>query len=514
MAVNDITIETAQGPPSAYLPLNIAFSIRSAAARAPAKMAIRDGDRSLNYGELSDRIDRVTGAVAATIEGAPGDRILLLAPNCLEFMEIIAGVSQAGLALALPATRASAGEVKAIADDAKPKLIIVHTSLHHLVANLGCPIITIGDDYEAWIKNAAPATVSIFPDETATFAIPYTSGTTGKPKGVMLSTRSRILTAYAMAVEFECFGRDDRHLAIAPLYHGGGLAFALVTLLVGATLDVMSKFDPEAVLSYLSTETITSIFVVPTHLSAIFGVEPHVRERYRHTSLKTIISNAAALPTSLKERAIAYWGPGKVFECYGGTEAGILSALRPADQLRKTQCVGQVFPDVLLSLRDPDGSEVPDGEVGEIWSKSPYGFNGYLNLPEQTAMAINKGWVTVGDLGRRDEEGYLYVVGRKQDMVISGGVNIYPGEVETVLNLHADIMESAVVGRPDDHWGEVLTAFVVLRPGSTLDAASVIAFCRLHLSSIKSPRSVHFIPAVPKSPTGKVLKKDLRDLST
>ena len=342
------------------------------------------------------------------------------------------------------------------------------------------------------------------------FTIPYTSGTTGKPKGVLVPHRSRILTLFGMAVEYGCYAPDDRFLAIAPMCHGAGMIFSLAPVFFGGYAEIMDKFVPELVLERLGSGEISGFFAVPTHFHALLSVAPGLLAASRTTALKAVISNAAALPQAMKERLVAHFGPGLLHETYGSTEAGIVSNLRPPDQLRKQQCVGQPFPCTEVELRRQDGSVCAADEVGELFSRSPYLFNGYWGRPEDTADAFRDGWVTVGDLARRDSEGYLYIVDRLKDMVISGGVNIYPREIEEVIVQCPGIAEAAVVGVPDEKWGEVLKAFVVRRSGAEVSAEDLLKFLEPRIARMKVPKAVEFIEQIPRNANGKVLKTALR----
>ena len=272
----------------------------------------------------------------------------------------------------------------------------------------------------------------------------------------------------------------------------------------------MAGFDPEQVMHKLRNEAMTGFFGVPTHFNVIFGLEQGFLDSHRPEHLKTVISNAAALPQAMKETLVDYFGPGLLHETYGSTEAGIVTNLRPPDQLRKKACVGQPIWGTLVSVRDDDGNECAPDEVGELFSTSPFLFNGYWNRPEETAEAYRDGWVTVGDLVRRDDEGHIYIVDRKKDMVISGGVNIYPREIEEVLIAHPDVADVAVIGVPDEKWGESLKAYVVLEREATADPEAMIEFCGSRISRMKTPRNIEIIDAIPRNPTGKVLKTELR----
>ena len=229
------------------------------------------------------------------------------------------------------------------------------------------------------------------------------------------------------------------------------MIFALAPIFFGGFAEIKDEFDPEDIVTTLKKEKITGFFGVPTHFHGILGLGNKLLEANKPTSLKTIISNAAALPQTIKEKIVGIYGDNVLHETYGSTEGGIISNLRPADQLRKLQCVGQPFPCTNIKVVNESGHECNPNEVGEIFSSSPYLFNGYWKRPKETEEALDSdGWLTVGDLAKKDEEGYLYIVDRKKDMVISGGINIYPREIEEILFQHPDIIDAAVIGVPDE----------------------------------------------------------------
>jgi acyl-CoA synthetase (AMP-forming)/AMP-acid ligase II len=291
----------------------------------------------------------------------------------------------------------------------------------------------------------------------------------------------------------------------------------MCTLYFGGFVEIAVRFDPAQVLERLADGAFTGVFMVPTHFQAIFALPSETLAQRKGTarSLRTIISNAAALPQAVKERIVEYFGDGLLHETYGSTEAGIVTNIRPRDQLRTRQSVGRAFALNEIRLLAPDGSEVPDGEVGELFSRSPYLFDGYWNRPEWTAeCSRDGGWVSAGDLARRDAEGFLYIVDRRKDMVVTGGFNVYPREVEIVLEQHPAVREACVVGVPDEHWGERVRGFVVLREAAEAGqvlAEDIASFSRERLARYKAPREIAFIDVVPRNIGGKVLKRELRD---
>jgi long-chain acyl-CoA synthetase len=328
----------------------------------------------------------------------------------------------------------------------------------------------------------------------------------------MLPHRSRSLAFLAYATEYGIYSPDDYFLAISPMCHGAGFAYAFASLFIGGTTEIMTKFDPELVLRKLHQGNVTGIFTVPTHYHGMFGLESSLVESQRGNRLNGIVANAAPLSQEMKEQIVEYFGAGLLHETYGSTEAGVVTNLRPQDQLRKTKCVGLPFVGNQVRLVDDAGNEVGPNEVGELFSTSPCLFNGYWGKPEQTKEAFKDGWVSVGDLAKRDDEGYIYIVDRKKDMVISGGMNIYPREVETVLDGHPAIHESAVIGVPDARWGEALVAYLVFKDGAHVPEYEMEKFSRANLAPYKLPKTYVPVPKLPRNANGKVMKADLRDL--
>jgi len=501
-------------PTAAARRLLLSGGLHAAAARTPHKPAILCEQATRTYGELADRARRVHGGLGALGFGK-GERAAILAPNCIEYPELIVGIADAGGVAATLSARATPHELASACDDCQARILFVHptaASVAHAAAFKSVErIIDLGDAYEAWIGAAVPRSPLADLAETDPFTLVYSSGTTGKPKGIVISHRSRSLTFHAMAMEYGCYGPEDLQLGIAPMAHGAGFAFIMATLYFGGTVDILPRFDPGLVLHKLASQPFTGVFMVPAHFQAIFGLEEATRARHRGgaLSLRTIISNAAALPQAVKEKIVAYWGEGKLHETYGSTEAGVVTNLRPQFQLSKQHSVGPAFALNLIKLADDSGREVAEGEVGELYSTSPYLFDGYWQQPEEMRTAVREGWVSAGDLARQDEDGFYYIVDRKKDMVVSGGLNIYPREIEEVLLQHPAIHEAAVVGIADERWGEALRAYVVLRRDMRATPGDLDTFCRLTLAGYKVPRHFTFVGELPRNAGGKVLKKAL-----
>jgi acyl-CoA synthetase (AMP-forming)/AMP-acid ligase II len=496
--------------------LLLSSGLHASAERTPHKPALICEDAVRTYGVLSHRVRGVCGAAIAS-GIVHGDRIALLAPNCIEYPEIVAGFADAGAIVATLNPRTTAQEVVAACNDCGARRLLVHESLaglmHNAVfASVESVSIVGSPDYEKWL-DAAPRLPAIAAlDESDPFTLVYSSGTTGLAKGIVISHRSRALTFHAMAMEYGVYGPDDLQLGIAPMAHGAGFAFIMATLYFGGTVEILPKFDPDLVLDKLSKNPFTGVFMVPTHFQALFALPAPVLARYRDVprQLKTIISNAAALPQATKQKIIEFFGEGLLHETYGSTEAGVVTNLRPAHQLSHPHSVGPTFGLNRVCLLDDSGNLVARGEVGELYSSSPYLFNGYWSGGSDQEGAVLDGWVTAGDLARQDQDGFYYIVDRKKDMVVSGGINVYPREIETVLQQHGAILEAAVIGVPDEYFGESLRAYIVTRAGMNVDDAELDALCRAALPGYKVPKSFAFIGGLPRNAGGKVLKKELR----
>ncbi|MET0239121.1 MAG: class I adenylate-forming enzyme family protein [Sphingobium sp.] len=511
-------IHTSQEPAIEHL--TFARGVRASCQRSPNKVAIRSDSGELRYNQLVSRFSKIGAYAAAGLGMEIGDRAAILAPNCAEYIEVALGLGERGFALATLNHRLSAREVAEILDDCTPSVLFVHPRVSETAAAalelMETPrprIVTFGSQYEALLQDASDARPSVRIPEWTTFSIPYTSGTTGKPKGVMLPHRSRVLTALALASEFDCYGPDDDFLALTPLAHGAGFLYPLASIFLGGSCTLKADFDPEETVAAMASGQPTGVFLVPTQFHKMFALPERMLDGFRGKGrLKSILANAAPLPQSTKEKIIDYYGEGLLHEMYGSTEAGIVTNMRPEFQLLKDTCVGTPFACTEVELRDDAGKLVPANVPGELFSRSPYLFNGYLGLPEATAETLQDGnWVSVGDIAVRDEQGFYYIVDRKKDMVISGGLNIYPGDVERVITRIPGVLECAVVGLPNAEWGERLAAFVVTADtAGDLDAETIETVCRANLASYKVPREMHFIQSLPRNANGKVLKKDLR----
>ncbi|MGU3587219.1 class I adenylate-forming enzyme family protein, partial [Rhodococcus sp. C26F] len=339
-------------------------------------------------------------------------------------------------------------------------------------------------------------------------ALAFTGGTTGPPKACEVPQRLARQNWYDITVEVGV-REDDTMLIAGPFYHGLGFVWALQQLMVGGTVVMQRNFDARGALALIESEKVTFTPMAPTMYTMMLEVEG--KEHFDVSSMRGLVSAAAPLLTPTKEALLAYFSSAGLFEYYGATEAGFYSVLKPADQLRKVRSVGQAWSGCELRILDPSGVELPCREVGEIYKRGPALGAKYFKDPDATNAAFRGEWITSGDLGYLDEEGYLYVVDRSKDMIISGGVNIFPTEIESAIVSHPSVIEAAVIGLPDDKWGETVTAYVVVRSGEAATPEELKALCGTRLAKYKIPRAFHFVEELPKNASGKLLKRVLRD---
>ena len=506
--------------------LTLSDAIATHARLRPDQVGARDSRRSLTFAQWNERATRLANGLLA-LGLRKGDRVALLAYNCVEWLEIYVALARAGL-VAVPINfRLLAPEIAYIVDNSEARALIVQEDLRERVESLrpalqaGCCIHFGGatprgwNSYESLVAGAADAApgVRVAPEDP--FALMYTSGTTGRPKGAIRNHEGNALLAFATALEFG-FSRDDHALLVMPMCHANSLYFGLTFMYLGATVvvDDRKSFDPEALLATLARERITFTSLVPTHYIMMLGLPAAVKATYDVGSVGKLLVSSAPARRDTKLAILGHFRNSRLFELYGSTEAGWVTLLRPEEQLEKLGSVGREWAGSgAIRILDPQGNEVPDGEVGELHSRTPYVFDGYWKNPGKTAEAFRGEWCSVGDMARRDADGYIHLVDRKSNMIISGGENIYPSEVEAVIGSHPQVKDVAVIGVPDEKWGEAVQAVVVLHAGSQCTDSEILAWCRERMAGYKRPRRVLFIAdeEMPRTATGKILHRALRD---
>ncbi len=508
--------------------LTLADAVATHARLTPAKLAVRDSRRSLSYAQWHARSRRLANGLLG-LGLAKGDRVALLAYNCAEWMEIYAGLSAAGL-VAVPINfRLTSPEIAYIVQHSEARAVIAQDELCDRIdpvrRELPVPddaYIAFGRElpagwrgYEALIDAASEAAPAVEVRPADMSALMYTSGTTGKPKGAIRSHEGSALIALATALEM-CFTRDDTALLVMPMCHANSLYFSQTFVHLGATcvIDDRRSFDPEALLATLSREKVTFTSLVPTHYIMMLGLPETVKAKYDVSRVEKLMISSAPARRETKLAILEHFRNGKLYELYGSTEAGWVTLLRPDEQIDKLGSVGREWAGSgAIRLLDPDGNEVADGEVGELFSRTPYVFDGYWKNPEKTAEAFRGAWCSVGDMARRDAQGYIHLVDRKSNMIISGGENVYPSEVEGVIGAHPKVKDVAVVGVPHDKWGEAVHAVVVLHQGAQVSEAELVEWCRGRIAGYKRPQSFRFVAdtEMPRTATGKILHRTLRD---
>jgi long-chain acyl-CoA synthetase len=493
--------------------ITISDGVRKHARRTPDKVALRAGTQALTFGELDGRIKRVGSAVAHGLGLAPGDRVAVLAPNCLEFVELLLGPPLAGVLVASISPSALPVEVARICGDCDPRVLFVHPSLEKtaLDAGLDARIVLLDAGYEELLARARPEAPQLERDPGDACWLQYTSGTTGSAKGAIIGQSGRALQYLVNTLEYNCFGPDDHHLAVTQLAHGIGAGKSLGTLAAGGTVTIAPIFHPERVVRMIGERGITNTILVPSHLRAILDLGAETIRRYDTSSLRALVVGGAALSQASKENVIEIFGDGILYEDYGSTEVPVISTQDPEDQLRKHQSVGKGYLGNRIRLLDDAGEPTPEGEIGELHVDSPYTFLGYWNRPEETAAAFRGDYYRTGDLARIDEDGFIYLLDRIHDTIMSGGFTVHAREIEEVLAAHPRVSEVAVFGVPDDALGEVPRAVVVLTPGADIEDGELAAHCAGELSMQKRPRVIELAESLPRGPTGKILRRQLRE---
>jgi len=500
------------------------------AATHPEKAAVVEysehGVTRMTWGELDATINRLCNALHARgVTG--GKRVAIMLPNSREYLIAQQALARLGATAVQIGYRLKASEVAFILENSQPVATIVHASYLGTIrearklAKRSDEMIAVGAldstvrDAEEWDRALAASDPAMPPkvsEGDGGGLIVYTSGTTGKPKGANRSWKKTGFEAVADMMFQMGVRADDRHLVTCPLYHSAAPAFVAIMMALGATIVLQDHFDPEQSLQIIEKEKITCTLMVPTMLIRIAALPSATIAKYSTHSLRWVMSGAAPLSTEAARRFMDVFGP-ILWNFYGSTETGLVTLAGPGDHVTRPGTIGKALRGNSIRLLDDSGRTVMQGEVGELYARNSTLMSGYHGDQEATNNAQREGFYSVGDVGRMDSAGYYYLESRKHDMVISGGVNIYPREIEDHLSTHPAILEAAVIGVPDPEWGETLRAFVVLRDEAQLTEREVQDFCREGLADYKRPRKVTFLAEMPRNPTGKILKRELRELT-
>ncbi len=508
-------------------------SVEYWAEHTPDARALCEGARSLTYAEWNLAANRVAELLHARAGIGPGDRIAVCTQNRLEWFVSQAAIAKLGAALVPVSHRLTPAEIHYIVADCGARAFVFDAEDAGAMARVWTDqppttkptsvALVLGVMRSDRADVLSFAEVSSTGTPVARFAqagprsIVYTSGTTGRPRGVV-TARDSAAKSGGMGERSRAAGPPpaqpaaptglERNLLGAPLNHAAGQGSARATLAIGGCVYLMPRFDAEEALRIIAREKITMTFLVPTMLNRIVNLPGEVLAGYDVSSIRIITTGASPCPHSVKEKVIAYFGDHCLFESYGSTEVGLVTRMLPQDHLRKPGSCGRVLDNVVIKLLGVDGEEAPIGGVGEIHVKTPVMIERYLNqgAPDE----LQGGFFATGDVGRLDEEGFLYILDRKKDMIIAGGVNIYPAEIEDALRQHPAVLDAAVFGIPHAEWGEEVKAVVECKDGATVTERELTAFIADKLAGYKRPRSIEVVAEIPRNAAGKPLKAKMR----
>ncbi|WP_209122694.1 long-chain fatty acid--CoA ligase [Alkalihalobacillus sp. BA299] len=495
--------------------------LKSAAYQTPTKEAFVYEDRRVTYAELYDRATNISHWLRK--QGLKqNDKVGFILKNGLPFVEIFFATTLSG-AVGVPINfRLKQNEIEYILQNSETKFLFIEKeyievveAIRHRLEDLESVVVVDEIDhhpdmfaYDTTFSEVEEDLSPININENDGCMIVYTSGTTGRPKGAVLTHKNLFQNGMNMIWEFE-LDTSFRFLLVPPLFHVGSMSFLIHTCLVKGTSVIHRTFQPELILQTVEKEKINSLFLVPAMWNFLLQV-PGI-EKYDLSSLQKCMTAAAICPLELKKAMMHHFPHASIYDVFGQTEMSpCTTCLHPEDSLRKTTSVGKPVINVEVRIVDEQMNDVPVGEIGEIVYRGPTLMKEYYKNPEATKEAFSGGWFHSGDLVRMDDEGFIYVVDRKKDMIISGGENIYPAEIEEVLYTHPKILEAAVIGVPDTNWGENVKAIVVMKPNETMSVQEVIDYCAKYLASYKKPKVVEFLKELPRNAAGKVLKTALR----
>ena len=491
----------------------------------PDATAVTDGDRVMNRRDFNTLVNRY-GNVMLGAGIKAGEKVLWVGQNSLEVVAINHAARKVGAVCVPMNYRLAPDESQYVIDNCDAAIVLFDIEQTDQLESIhaACDRVRAwycfrsegnapawSDDFDALIDGAStdePEPVG--EDVTAGTTMIYTSGTTGKPKGTVRRTEaSKYAGDYVALVGWV---PDDVYLTTGPLYHSAPLGFMLLVQTLGGSVIVQRHFDAEDWLRLVEKHKVTTSFSAPTPIRRVVDLPEDVRSKYDASSMRRLIANAAPWPFELKKKYVDRVNDYSLFEVYGSTELGVNTMLLPPDQMRKPGSCGRPIPGVEIKLFDDDGNEVTTPmEPGELYVLSDATFATYYKDPEKYDKGKRGDFMTVGDIAYQDDEGFFYICDRKNDMIISGGVNIYPAEIEAVLVAHPDIADAAVFGIPDEEWGEAVHAVLTTYDGNDLAQDALEKFCREHLAGYKVPRSHTLMPEIPRSASGKILKRELRE---
>jgi acyl-CoA synthetase (AMP-forming)/AMP-acid ligase II len=504
--------------------------LKMMAKQNPDKPAAGDKFRKMTFKEWNDRSCRLGNALTG-LGVKKGDRFAILAYNCLEWLEIYAASAKAGQVTVPIMFRLAPPEIEYIVSHSESKAFFVSKDFVPLVNSLRSKLKTISPEnyvywgdgptpegyqsYEAFIAKASPEEPDVVVDAEDIWNLMYTSGTTGKPKGV-IRTHEGNISQYVLNAINMGLRPDDCVMLVMPMCHINSIYYSFTYTYVSARVFVynMVSFDPLDLLKTIERERVTFTSLVPTHYIMMLALPDEVKNSINVGSVRQLLISSAPARKDTKMAIMEYFKNAELWEAYGSTEAGLVTLLRPEEQFKKLGSIGrEIWGSDRIKILDENGNEVPRGQVGELYSRTPHVFKEYWKDPDKTKTAFRGEWFSAGDMAYQDEDGYFVLVDRKANMIITGGENVFPSEVENILGSHPAVKYVAVIGIPDKKWGEAVKAVVTLHQGKTATDKELIDLCRGKIAGYKIPKTVDFIKdeEMPMTPTGKILHRILRE---